>query len=100
MKRVSFLFFVGTKDCGHSYVLRGTDTSGFVFRGTDILIAFGFSLGLHGYRHQCFILGFPDAVIGIVYGVFDNKLSFLMFNKGCLRMSSVLEMCWSYSIQA
>ena len=57
---------MGTKDCGHSYVLRGTYTSSFVFRGIEINISF---------------LGLTDAVIGIAYG-FSIVINFLFC---CLR---------------
>ena len=89
MKRVSFVFFIGTKDCDHFYVLRGTGTSGFVFRDTVIFISFGFSfIEICQYGYWYYLWGFDH-----------NKLSFLLFNKGCLRISSVLEICLSYSIQ-
>jgi hypothetical protein len=48
MKRVSFVFFVGTKDCGHSYVL-GVQTPPVLYLGV-------------------FILGITDAVMGIAFG--------------------------------
>jgi hypothetical protein len=51
-------YFVGTKDCGHSFVHGGTDTSSFVFKGIDILIAFGFSFLALPMRSWVLLLGF------------------------------------------
>ena len=54
------------------------------YMGIDIYVSFG--------SYQC----------GHWYYSFSifNILSFLLFKKGCLRMSSILKICWSYSIQA
>ena len=60
----------------------------FDFMGTDIHISFGFSFGSYQCGHWYYS-----------FSIF-NILSFLLFKKGCLRMSSILEICWSYSIQA
>jgi hypothetical protein len=67
-----------------------------VFWGTVIHI----SLELHRYRHLCVfsVVGFANEIISIL--VFDMEyILFLLLKKWCLMLTSILEICWLYSIQ-
>jgi hypothetical protein len=84
MKRVSFVFPLW--DSGLSYGFEVQTPP--VFYGYRYSYFFGFSFGF-----------LPMRSLVLLRSSIWNKLSFLLFKKGCLRMSSILEICWSYSIQ-
>jgi hypothetical protein len=86
MKRVSFVFPLFYGIAVFPMGLRYRHLR--FFMGTDIHISFGFSFGF-----------LPMRSLVLLRSSIWNKLSFLLFKKGCLRMSSILEICWSYSIQ-
>jgi len=61
-----------------------------VYISIDIYI----SLGFHRYRYLYFLWDLPMRSLVFLRFFILKIFSFLLFEKGCVRMSSVHEICW------
>jgi hypothetical protein len=73
----------------------------------DIYISLGLygyghppSLGSLGYSYLCFFWALPIQLLLLIRLSILNILVFQLFTKGCLRISSILRLCWLNGIQA